>query len=46
MNFTVEGGPTVQGPWLPVIDVAMPGLQQTTVPANDLMKFFQLRQAP
>ena len=46
MNYTVEGGPTVQGPWLPVNDVATPGLKQMTVPANDVMKFFRLQQAP
>ncbi|HRY50590.1 MAG TPA: hypothetical protein P5186_21275 [Candidatus Paceibacterota bacterium] len=43
MNYAVEGGPTVQGPWLPVNDVATPGLKQMTVPANDIMKFFRLR---
>jgi len=46
MNYAVEGGPTVQGPWLPVNDVATPGLKQMTVPANDVMKVFRLRQAP
>ena len=46
MNYAVEGGPTVQGPWLPISDVATPGLKQMTVPANDAMKFFRLRQAP
>jgi hypothetical protein len=46
MNYAVEGGPTVQGPWLPVNDVATPGLKHITVPANDAMKFFRLQQAP
>ena len=46
MNYAVEGGPTVQGPWLPVNGVTTPGLQQMTVPANDIMKFFRLQQAP
>ena len=46
MNYAVEGGPTVQGPWLPVNDVATPGLKQMTVPANDKMRVFRLRQAP
>ena len=46
MNYTVEGGPTVQGPWLPVQESAWPGMQQMTVPARGLMEFFRLRQAP
>jgi len=46
MNYAVEGAPTVQGPWLPIDDVATPGLKQMTVPANDIMKFFRLQQAP
>lgn len=46
MNYAVEGGPTVQGPWLPVQESARPGMQQMTVPANGLMQFFRLRQAP
>ena len=46
MNFAVEGAPSVQGPWLPVQNVEMPGMQQMTAPANDIMKFFRLIQAP
>jgi hypothetical protein len=46
MNYAVEGGPTVQGPWLPVQDPVLPGFEQMTVPANDIMGFFRLRQAP
>jgi hypothetical protein len=46
LNYTVEGAPTLQGPWLPVQDSVLPGLQQVTVPANDIMKFFRLQQAP
>ena len=46
MNYAVEGGPTVQGPWLPVQESAMPGMKQMTVPASVLMQFFRLRQAP
>ena len=46
MNYAVEGGPTVQGPWLPVQESARPGMQQMTVPASGLMEFFRLRQAP
>ena len=46
MNFGVEGAPTVQGPWLPVQEPAIPGVQTLNLPANDIMKFFRLRQAP
>ena len=46
LNYAVEGAPTLQGPWLPVQDTAVPGSQQMTVPANDIMGFFRLRQVP
>ncbi len=46
VNWTVEGAPTVQGPWVPVEELVLPGLQQMTVPANDLMRVFHLLQAP
>jgi hypothetical protein len=46
MPFAVESAPTVQGPWRPVLDSDLPGMQQLTVPANDWMKFFRLQQAP
>ncbi|MEK7684435.1 MAG: hypothetical protein AAB466_03320 [Verrucomicrobiota bacterium] len=46
MNYAVEGGPTVQGPWLPVQDPVLPGLQQMTVPATEAARYFRLRQAP
>ena len=42
----VEYAPTVNGPWLPVNETEMPGLKQITGPANDIMEFFRLRQAP
>jgi hypothetical protein len=45
-NYAVEGAPTVQGPWLPVQELPMPGMQQVTAPASDAAKFFRLRQAP
>jgi hypothetical protein len=46
INYSVEGAPNVQGPWLPVQDSVFPGFQQITVPANDIMQFFRLQQAP
>jgi hypothetical protein len=46
INYAVEGGPTVQGPWLPVQDSTVPGMNQMTVPASDFMRFFRVVQAP
>ena len=46
LNYVVEAAPTLQGPWLPVQNTAVPDLQQMTVPANDIMGFFRLRQSP
>ncbi len=46
MNFTVEAAPTLQGPWLPVLNSAPPGCQQKTVPQSGPMQFFRLQQAP
>jgi hypothetical protein len=46
VGWTVEGAPSTQGPWLPVQDSLATGVQQVTVPADEGMKFFRLRQAP
>jgi len=46
VNWTVECAPTVQGPWLPVDDMALPGIQRMTVPANSAAQFIRLIQAP
>jgi hypothetical protein len=46
VGWSVEGAPTTQGPWLPVQDSLAPGIQQMTVPADEGIKFFRLRQAP
>jgi hypothetical protein len=45
-SYLIEAAPTVQGPWLPFQDSVLPGMQQMTAPANDIMKFFRPRQAP
>jgi hypothetical protein len=45
-NYAVEGAPTLEGPWMPVQDTAVPGMNQMTFPAEALMRFFRLRQAP
>ena len=46
VNYAVEGAPTVQGPWLPIQEVPMPGMNQMTVPSHDPNQFFRLREAP
>jgi hypothetical protein len=46
VNWAVESAPTVQGPWVTIQDPVLPGLQQMTVPANDIMRFFRLHQSP
>jgi hypothetical protein len=43
VDFAVEGSPTVQGPWLPLIDQSLTGRKQMTIPANGDMQFFRLR---
>jgi hypothetical protein len=44
--FGFESAPTVQGPWLPVLESDLPGMRQLTVPANNQMRFFRPQQAP
>jgi hypothetical protein len=46
INYAVEGAPTVQGPWLPVQNSTIPGMNQITVPASGFMRFFRPVQAP
>ena len=46
INYAVEGAPTVEGPWLPVQDSTIPGMNQMTVPASGFMRFFRPVQAP
>jgi hypothetical protein len=46
LNYAVEGAPTLQGPWMPVQDTAVPGMNQMTAPASELMQFFRLQQLP
>ncbi|MHC1768860.1 MAG: hypothetical protein AB9869_32030 [Verrucomicrobiia bacterium] len=41
--YTPQGAPTVQGPWLPIQDKTIPGLNQMTVPANEITRFFRLQ---
>ncbi len=45
-NYTVEGAPTGLGPWLPVQEINVPGVQQQTVPLSSPAQFFRLVQAP
>lgn len=46
MNFAVEAAPTLQGPWLPLNNTLLPGMQQITVPVNKSAEFFRLQQVP
>ncbi len=46
IHYAVEGAPTVQGPWLPVQEPVTSGMNQMAVPANALIQYFRLRQAP
>jgi hypothetical protein len=46
LNYAVQGAPTLQGPWMPVQDTAVPGMSQMTAPASELMQFFRLHQSP
>jgi hypothetical protein len=46
VSYLVEGAPTLQGPWLPLQNLAMPGLNQMTVPMSSPAQFFRLVQAP
>jgi hypothetical protein len=46
LNYAVKGAPTLQGPWMPVQDTAVPGMNQITAPASELMQFFRLHQSP
>lgn len=46
INYSLEAAPTVQGPWLPVEDLNMPGMQQRTIPATSPTQFIRLIQAP
>lgn len=45
-NYFVESAPGVEGPWLPVNEMAPLGMRQVTVPASKLTEFFRLRPAP
>lgn len=46
MNYWIEAAPTLDGPWLPVRNAALPGLQQMTLPVDASMRFFRVFQSP
>ncbi len=46
INYSVEGAPTLLGPWLAVQEPAILGMQQMTVPLSGPAQFFRLREAP
>ncbi len=43
--YTLEWAPTVQGPWMPVQNLAPPGLQRVTIPISGPAGFFRAVQA-
>ena len=46
LRWIVESAPSLEGPWGPVEDTPMPGMEQRAVPATELMRFFRLQLAP
>lgn len=46
INYVIEAATNVHGPFLPIQDTAMPGLQKVTLPASQAADFFRLRKAP
>jgi hypothetical protein len=46
MNYSVEAAPTVLGPYAPVQELSLPGMQQMTLPASEPAQFFRLIQSP
>ena len=46
VNYTVQSGPTMQGPWAPVQGLDIPGIQKLAVPAGSPSQFFRLVQSP
>lgn len=42
-NYGLESATTVMGPWLPVQELSMPGMQQMTAPASEAAKIFRVR---
>jgi hypothetical protein len=46
LNYTVEAAPAVNGPWLPIQNLEIPGIQNQTVPLSGPAQFFRLVEAP
>jgi len=46
LNYAAQWAPTLQGPWQPVPEQTIPGMNQMTLPASSLMQFFRLIWAP
>ena len=46
VNYRVWAAPTVEGPWLPVQELEMPGMQKQTVLPSDAAQFFRLLEGP
>lgn len=46
LNYAIEAGPSIRGPWQPVPDATIPGMNHITAPATDQMRFFRAVQSP
>jgi hypothetical protein len=44
--YVLEAAPTVQGPFLPAQELALPGIQNLTVPASGPAQFFRVLKRP
>ncbi len=45
-GYSVEGAPTLNGPWTPVQNSPPPGMDQVTLPANSPAELFRVMPAP
>jgi hypothetical protein len=42
-KYGIQSAPTPAGPWSPVQDLLLPGMQEVMVPASEESRFFRLR---
>jgi len=46
LNYAAEWAPTLDGPWQPVPDQTIPGMNQMTLPASSVTQFIRVVQRP
>ncbi len=46
LNYLPQWGPTPNGPWQPVQDQTIPGMNQITIPASGTMGFIRIIEGP